>query len=145
MLGLGQSDDVQIDPGLLSGLARHFARIAWVDIRQPDLLATDLLHLLRPLFHLRSFLLIGRRDMHGQQMAQRIDGHMHLAAALAFMSVVSGPSTALNRRLQRAPVQHNRARLSCPSLRSAQDRTQVADDGLEAAGLQSPLGLLVDR
>lgn len=50
-------------------------------------------------------LFIGWRNVHGQQIAQRIDCHVHLAAPFAFVAVVTSTWTAFARRLQRARIQ----------------------------------------
>jgi hypothetical protein len=44
-----------------------------------------MLNLTRKLSHLRTFLFIGRRDVDGRRMVQRIDHHISLPATLAFI------------------------------------------------------------
>ena len=72
-----------------------------------------------------ALLLVGRRDIDRQQLAQRIDRQVHLAAFLALMPIVPGPRTAFGAGLQRASVENGRRRLFVPALRQAQQRAQI--------------------
>ncbi len=122
MLGRFDLHDLQINARFSCDLPWCGTRITLIDISDLYLLATDGLHLIRQLLDLCPLLLVGRRDVHSHQISQRIEGHVYLGAALAFMAVIPGAGTAFNRRLQRAPVQHASARLTRPSLRGTQDR-----------------------
>ena len=53
------------------------ARVVLIDVRERHLLVADLLYRLDKLADLISVLLVGRRDVQGQQVAWGIDGDMH--------------------------------------------------------------------
>lgn len=86
-----------------------------------------------------------RSDMHHQQVAQRVHGHVDFAAALALIAVVARTRAALAARLQRAPIHHYGAGLTLAILRYANDGAQVRDHRLEATGVQPAPALLIDR
>ena len=90
MLGLFQLHYLQVNPTFSGGLPRHLPGVAMVDISDLHLLATDNSHLMRQCLDSPPFLLTGWCDVHCQQVAQRIDGYMHLVAALALVPVVHG-------------------------------------------------------
>jgi hypothetical protein len=105
-------------------------------------LARGLLNLTRKFTDLRALLFVGRRNMHSKQLPQGIDRHMDFAAAFAFIAVVTGTRSTLTGRLQRAPIENDRAGLALTALRNPDDRTQVIHHGLEAACLNPALRLL---
>ena len=51
---------------------------------------------------------VGRRDVQGQEMAERVHRHVQFRALLALGPVVAGPLTALGRRPQRSAVEDGR-------------------------------------
>jgi hypothetical protein len=65
-------------------LSRLLTGVALIGKGDLDRGPRDVLHLGRHLCHLRPLLLTGSGHMQGQQIAQGIDRHMDLAAALAF-------------------------------------------------------------
>ncbi|VFR87916.1 hypothetical protein RAN3_3599 [plant metagenome] len=69
---------MQVNALCLSGLRRIFPSVALVSKRYGDGLARRCLDLLSQFAHLSTLLLIGRRHTHGQQMSERIDGHITL-------------------------------------------------------------------
>lgn len=83
------------------------ARIALVPEAYLHGLAGYLLYLAAPFPDLRALLLIGRGDDDAQQLAQRVDGNMGLAALAFFSPVIARPVSAFGRALQRAPVEYN--------------------------------------
>ncbi|CTP91049.1 hypothetical protein XTPLMG728_2779 [Xanthomonas translucens pv. poae] len=89
--------------------------------------------------------LVGRRDLHCKQMPERIHCHMHLAAFLPLIAVVTGARAALTGGLQCPPVVNDGAGLALLPLGDTQDGTQVTDNGFKAARLQPALRLLVKR
>src|SRR5579872_7127025 len=78
-------------------------------------------------------------------MPQGVHSRMDFAAFAALMAIVSGPTAALRGRLDRLGIIDNGAWLSVTSFRQPQENTQVMNHGLEHAGAQPALGLLVDR
>jgi hypothetical protein len=83
--------------------------------------------------------------MHSKQLPQGIHRRADLAAAFAFVAVVTGARSTLAGRLQGPPVENDRAGLTTTLLRDPDDRTQVIHHGLETAGLNPALRLLVDQ
>ena len=104
-----------------------------------------LLHPFGQLPHLRAFLLIGGSDMQGQQMAQAVDCHVHLAPALPFGPVIAGPGAALRRGRPRAAGQDRCRRLLCAAFGQPQHDAQVMHHRFERASTQPALGLLIHR
>lgn len=97
---------------LLSGLGRHLAGLALVGIGQSNALSGRHLHLFGQGPHLGPVLLVGRRDDSGQQMAERVDGHVDLAALAPLRSVIADSVSASERALQRARIENHGAWLS---------------------------------
>lgn len=109
-------------------------------------MARGLLHCGAEVVDLGTLLFVGRRDVHRQQVAERIDcHHMHLAASPALVAGVACARSALAARLQRATIERDRARLTLPALGHANDRAQIRDHRFEAVRLHSAAALLVDR
>ena len=81
----------------------------------------------------------------GQQIAQGIDGHVHLAVFTAFMAIPPSPVATLGGRLDGAAIQHHSGGMRGFALGHAQQRPQIVYQHLEAAGLEPALALLVDR
>ncbi len=86
-------DHLQLDAVPGSRFFRRFACVTLIHVSQLDILLRDLLHLPGQFLHLGSILLVGRRDMQGQQMAQRVNCRMDLRSFAPFGSVISGPRT----------------------------------------------------
>jgi hypothetical protein len=68
---------------------------------------------------------------------------MRLRAFLSFMTVISSPTAAFQRGLERAGIAHDSRGLSSTPLRQAQQFSQVVDDGFKRASLEPALGLVV--
>jgi len=79
---LGQLDDLQFDAFVTRGLRRILACIALIGKRQLHFLARYQLNLTGKPGYLRTLLLVGWRNVHSQQIAQRIDGHVNLLPRL---------------------------------------------------------------
>lgn len=145
LLGLRQLYDVQCDAFLLRGFGRAFSCVASIDEGQFHRLACDMLNFVRQRSHLSALLLVGRRDLHYQQVAEGVYRHVHLNALLALVAVVASTRSAFAVGLQRSAFQDHSARLPLLALRDLHDRTQVANHCLEATSPQPPLDFLVDR
>ncbi|KWV14815.1 hypothetical protein ATB53_03455 [Xanthomonas translucens] len=94
-LGFGKFHHVQIDSFFLSGLRRLLAGIALIRECHRHGVTGDVLYLLRQRAHVSTLLFVGRRDLHCKQMPERIHCHVHLAAFLALIAVVTGARAAL--------------------------------------------------
>lgn len=103
------------------------------------------LNLTRKLGHLYTLLLVGRRNVHREQHALRVDRHMNFAIAPALMAVVTRMRTAFAGGLQGASIRDNLTGLNLTLSHHAQHRTQIVDHGLEATRIQPTLRLLVDQ
>jgi hypothetical protein len=145
LLRFGQLDHVQVDAVGLGVLPGLLAGIAVVGPGELDRLAGGLLHYLAQHLHLGALLLVGRRDVYRQQVSERVDRQVHLAAFPALVAVVAGACPALAARLQGAAIEHHRARLALTAQGHTDSRAQVHHHRLEAARLQSAPGLLIDR
>jgi hypothetical protein len=92
-LGFGQIDNDQFHTcgcGLLLGLV---AGVTLIDNSNLDRIACDLLCFFSQLFHLCSFLFVGRRHRHRQQQPNSVNCHMDLAAFLSFTPIVASAFT----------------------------------------------------
>jgi hypothetical protein len=92
-------DDFQLDAMLGCCLFSRLSCVARVDISQLNILFRDLLHLPGQLADLCAILFIGRRDMKGKQMAQRVQSRMDLGAFAPFGSIVARSRTRFRRGL----------------------------------------------
>ncbi len=142
---LGQLDHDQANTLCCSGLFRHITRIALVHKRHLDRVIGGGLDLLGQFGDLRPILLIGRGDMQGQQIPQRSDRQMNLAAFPAFGASLAGPRATFRRGLQRPTVKDGCRWVGWVPLGQAQQRPPVLHQRLKAAGFQPALGLLLDR
>src|SRR5262245_42296919 len=79
-LGFWELDDFQLNAMLGRILGWLVAGVALVDKSQFYRLTGEGLNLLGQLLNLGTLWLIGWRDKQGQQMTQRVNGHMRLAA-----------------------------------------------------------------
>ena len=61
--------------------------------------------------YLFALLCVGRRDVQGQEVAERVHGDMGFAAVFLFVAVVARAATALGRALHGAPIKDGGARL----------------------------------
>ena len=115
-----------------------------VDERQRDRVPRRLLDRLGQNADLNPVLLVGRRDMQRQQMAERVDRHVDPRALLPLVTVISGPGAALDSGLDRAAVECHGRRLGAAAVGEPEDGAEVVDDGLEAVGGQPSAALLID-
>lgn len=94
LFGLGQLDDLQFDPVFARGRGRFLACVALVDESDLDAVVGVGLHGFGQPPDLGANIGIGRRDMRGQEMAERAHRHVQRRALLAFGLVVVAPSAA---------------------------------------------------
>jgi hypothetical protein len=90
---------------------RFFSRlscVALIHVSQLNMLLRDLLYLPGQFADLCAVLLIGRRDVKGEQMAQRVHRCMHLRSLAPLGSIIACSRAGLRRGLQRAAVQNHR-------------------------------------
>jgi len=118
---------------LLGALGGIWARVALIDIGQFYMLAGDLLHGLGRCADRCAILLVGRRDVQRQQVAQRIDGRVYLRSLTPLGPIVTGPRARLRRRLQSAAVEDHRSRLGPAPGILAQQLAQIGSLHLVAA------------
>jgi hypothetical protein len=135
-LGLGQFDDFQAHPLLLSRLCRSLARVASIYESQLHVVSGHLLDGCGQLAHLRSILLIGRGDLPRQQMAQGINGQMYFAAFASLGSIIACAMPTFWTRWQRPAIKDGRRGLVFASLSQPQHRWQVMDHGFKHAGFE---------
>lgn len=131
---LRQSDDLKLDAFVEYILRRFLAGVSLIGERHLDR-ASGLLNLTRQFPDLCALLLVGRPHIHGKQLPQGTKRHMYLAAAFAFVAVVTSARPTLAGRLQRASVENDRAGLTTAPLRDPHNRTQVIDHDVDAACL----------
>jgi hypothetical protein len=81
----------------------------------------------------------------GQRVAGRVHRGVHLRALPPLVAVVGGAAAALRGGLQGTAAEDDGGRLGVAPRGEPEDRPEVVDDGLEAAGGEPPAGLLVDR
>ncbi len=124
---------------------RLLARIALVHKRDLDAVAGDLLDRLRQGRDLGPLLRIGRRDMHCQQQAERVDREMGLAAFAPFVSIIARALTTLSGGLHRPSITDRGARLRCAPTGDADQHAEVVDHGFKHLRPHPALGLLIDR
>jgi len=143
VFGLWQLDDLQLDAkrrlggGLLAG-------ISLVDGGERDAITSPRVHGRRQRADLGPVLLVRRRDVQGQQVAQRVDGGMKLRPSLPFVAVVPGPRAAFGGAAQSAAIQDHRRWGIRPPLRPAQHCTQVVHHGVADTRRDPALGLLIN-
>src|SRR5271166_1558989 len=134
LLRLGEAHYHQVDPVAGRVGIRIIAGVALVDERDLDRLPGHRLHGLGQHGDLVPLLLIGRGDVHGQQVPERIHRHVDLRALAPLISVVAGPTSALGCGLHRATVEDGGGRLGLLAGGEAEHGAEVVDHGLEAAG-----------
>jgi hypothetical protein len=100
-LGFGQLDDDQVDAIFSSSLGGIITRVALVNKGYLHRLARHLLNLRAELGDLCPFLLVGGCDQKRQQGAQCVYRQMHLATALAFVSVPTRTTATLQGQIRR--------------------------------------------
>ena len=91
-----------------------------------------------------ALVLVGRADVGGQQVAERVHGEVHLAALALLVAVVAAALAALDAARQGAGIQHDRRGLLVSAGHQAPEHAQVGGDCLEDPGPQPALALLVD-
>ncbi len=143
-LRLGKFHDFQAKAIGLGSFSCCIASIALIDRRPFDRLTSDLLHALSQRAHLRPVLLVGRRHKQGQQMSQRIDSHIDLAALVALSPIKTRMAATFGRRLQNLAIENSCAGITFAAFDSAQQQSQVIDHRFETSHRQPPLGLLTD-
>lgn len=119
------------------------ARTAPIGPRTLDRVARDHPHDLARSRTARAPGLASARRMHGPPMAQRVEGHVHLAAALA--AVATMPRPALATRPQGRHVHDHGAGLTLPAGGETDHPARVHHHGLEAAGIEPAAASLADR
>jgi hypothetical protein len=97
LFGLRQLADPQCDTFIARDFRGLFARVALVGKGQLHCLAAHMLYLLHKIQNLGALLFGGRRHMYREQTAQRVDGHLHLAALLALVAVIPPPAPRFRR------------------------------------------------
>ena len=124
LLRRGQPHHAQLDPagfGFLSGL---LTGVALFDPDQLDGVPDSGLDRVGERADLRPLLLTGRRHPQRQQVPQRVDRRVNLAAAGLLVPVVAGPVPALRAAAQLSPIQNDRGRIGSGS-RLAASRSSV--------------------
>jgi hypothetical protein len=118
--------------------------VALIHIGQLDALAGGLLRRLSETAYLLAILFVGRGDVGGEQVPERVHGNVELGAPLALGAVVAGTRPALGAGAQGAAVEDHRRgrRLAAGDL--AQQRAQVVDHALEHPRPEPAARLLVD-
>ena len=143
-LGLGRLHHHEPDAvrrGLRGG---RLAGVALVDEGDLHALAGGVLYRRGEAVDLRPVLLVRRRDMQRQQLAQRVDGEMHLRALPSLGAVVPGARPALRRRLQGAAVENGSRGVRGAAGGDAQEDAQIIHHGRERAGFDPAHRLLVN-
>ena len=120
LLGTGQAHHFQLKAVGVGRLCRLVTGIALVDKGYLDRVTCYVLHLGRQARDLRAILFVCRRDMQGQQIAQRIDRQMSCVALASSGAIVARPHPTFRRGLQRATVENGLQRLGVAPLRQAQ-------------------------
>ena len=97
-LGLVMTDDVELDAVTGRGLSGSHAGVALVHEGDLDVVTCGPLNGLGQVPDLGAVIGGGRGDVQREQMAQRVDGGVHLAALLALGPVVTRPGSTFGRR-----------------------------------------------
>jgi hypothetical protein len=139
LLRLWKLDDNQVNTMLLIRLNREVTRIALVNKSHLDMVASNLLNLLRQLLDLSAVLLISGSHVQGQQIAEGIDCQMRLAAFASLRPVVSCSLTAFRTGLQGSTVKDGNTGLVVSTLFQAQQQPQVMHHRLKYACFQPAL------
>ncbi|MGF6971883.1 hypothetical protein QFZ94_000310 [Paraburkholderia sp. JPY465] len=130
-----QLDHLKLDSFIQRCLRGLLAGIALIGKRYLDRLACGLLDRTRKPADLGTLLLVGRRNMHCKQLRQCIYLHVDLAAALAFIAVVTGARSTVAGRLQRAPIEKDCVGLHLPALHDPDNRARIAHHSLDTTRL----------
>jgi hypothetical protein len=80
----------------------------------------------------------------GQQMAERVDGHMQFRAMFVLGAIVAGALAALRCRTRSPAVDDRRARLRRAARGKVQHGPQILLQGLESTRRLPALRLLID-
>ncbi len=113
-----QFDDEQLDTTLLCLCFGAVAAVTLIDVSQRHVFSGHLLHFLVQRLDLRAVVLVGRRHGQSQQMPQRIDRDVNLAAVAFLVTVISGALSAFGYRGQSAAVQNSGAGAGSRSFRT---------------------------
>lgn len=100
-LDLGQFDDLERDAVVSGGLAWRLTGVPLVHVGQRHRLPGRLLHGGRQVSDLGLVLVIGGRDMQGEQLTQRINGEVDLGALAPFGPIPARAIPAFRRTLLR--------------------------------------------
>ncbi len=128
----------------LSRPSGGLAGIALIHVREFNVMEGHLLEGLSQDLHLRPVLDIRRCHGEGQPVTQGIDGDMALRSLPTLGPVVAGPRPTFRSGWQGAAIQNGGGGRIGPARGQAQHLAQIVDHGLEAAGFQPALGLLID-
>jgi hypothetical protein len=107
--------------------------------------AYDGLHRRSQLRHSRQLLFACRGDMQGQQVAQGIDRHGHLAAPLAWRAVIASPWTTLGRGPPGMALEDGCRRPPLTAFHQLSHDTHARHNGFEDGRVQPALRRLRDR
>jgi hypothetical protein len=103
--GIRQLDDFKLNAMLCGVLHGLVARVALVDKGDLYCFASDFLDFARQVFNLFPVLFVGGSHAQRQQMTQRVNRHVNLAAFLALGPIISGSRSAFWAGLQRSTVE----------------------------------------
>lgn len=92
--GLPELHDLQVNAVFPCRLCRHVTGIALVGVGQRNALTGRELNFFGQQAHLGPVLFVGRRHDGGEPEAERVDGHVHLAAFAPLGPVVTGTGAA---------------------------------------------------
>ncbi len=109
-LGFGQLYDFEFDPLRFGCSGSLRPGIALIDEGEGNVFA-EVLDCLSQATDFRTVVCVGRCDVQGQQMAQRIGPHVHFRPALAFGAVIARTWAAFRRRTQGPAVDDGNTRL----------------------------------
>jgi len=141
----GKLDDFQTAAVIVGCLCRSVTGRTLVHKGHFDMTASDFLDGLSQFADLSSILLIGWGDHQRQQVAQCIDGRMHVTALAAPGSVIAGMTATFGSRLQRSAIQNGRRGLPVASFGFSQQQAQVIHQCRKTACGHPALRLLVDH
>ncbi len=124
-------------------LCRGIAGIALIDVGELDLLAGCVLYIRAQAADRGPVADIGRCHVQSEQVAERVDGHVHLRAALALGAVIAGARAAFGGGPQRSAIDDGGCRIGRSTTGQAQQGPQILGERLEAPRGQPALRLLI--
>jgi hypothetical protein len=95
--------------------------------------------------HLGAILGLGRDRDQRHQVAERVHGHVNLAALVPLLPVIVTVRSALRGALQRLVIEHHRRRFLATACRQQPQQPQVVQYPVEAAGREPALCLPVNH